>query len=88
MLDAWEYIKKSLSSDDLMLYHPDFTIPFVLETDASDVGLSCALTQIIKGKRRVIGYASKTLTDSQKKYSIYQKECFAIIWGTEVNAIF
>jgi hypothetical protein len=46
------------------------------------------LTQIIKGKRRVIGYASKTLTDSQKKYSIYQKECFAIIWGTEVNRHF
>jgi hypothetical protein len=83
-LDAWDFAIKCLTGDEVMLYHPDFSVPFCLETDASDVGISAACVQIIDGRRRVVGYASRTLNDAQTRYSTYQKECFAIIWGAEV----
>jgi hypothetical protein len=81
---AWEFMIECLTGDQVMIHHPDFSVPFCLETDASDVGISAACVQIIDGRRRVIGYASRTLNDAQSRYSTYQKECFAIVWGAEV----
>lgn len=45
---------------------PDFTKPFVLHTDASQEGLGALLYQEQDGKLRVLGYASRTLTPSEK----------------------
>jgi len=40
---------------------------FVLQTDASSVGLGAVLTQTIKGEERVITFASSSLSRSKKK---------------------
>lgn len=51
-----------------MLMCPDFTELFVLQTDASDVGLGAALLQKIGGEDKGVAYASCTLNKTQKNY--------------------
>jgi len=58
----------------------DFTVPFILQTDASDVGRS---TQEISGTERVVAYASRALRPAEKNYSTTEKECLAVVWGIE-----
>ena len=42
--------------------------PFILDTDASDVGLGGVLSQVQDGQEKVIAYASKTLSKPQRQY--------------------
>ena len=53
--------------------------PFLLQTDASAVGLGAVLEQ----NGRVIAYASRSLTSSEKNYSVIQRECLAAVYGTK-----
>ena len=59
---------RRLTSPPVMAF-PDFTKLFVLHTDASQEGLGAALYQEQDGKLRVLGYASRALTPSEKKIS-------------------
>ena len=54
---------------------------FSLDTDACDGQIGCALFQEHEGKRRPVGYFSRTLTKPERNYSISEKECLAIIWA-------
>ncbi len=50
----------------LILAYPDFTKLLILMTDAIDFGIWAVLGQIQDGAERVIAYAGKTLTPSEK----------------------
>ena len=54
-----------------VLGYPDFTQPFVLHCDASQVGLGAVLYQRQQGKMRVIAFGSRTLTPAEKKYHLH-----------------
>ena len=51
--------------------------PFVLQTDASAVGVAAVLEQ----GGHVIGYASRALNTTEQQYSVTQKECLAIVFA-------
>jgi len=65
------------------LASPYFELPFVLQTDAISVGLGAVLTQNVEGTERVIAFASRALSDPEKKYSVTEQECLAVVWAIQ-----
>ena len=61
-----------------------FSSPFFLSTDASQVGIGAVLSQRDKNnKEHPIYYASRSLTDTERRYSTIERELLAIIYSTE-----
>ena len=54
-----------------------------LITDASHVGLPAFLTLVQNGEERVICYASRSLTDVERRYSQTEREALGILWACE-----
>ena len=80
---AFLALKTSLCSAPILAY-PRFDLPFILQTDASNVGLGAVLAQLdTNGTERVVSYASRTLTPREKNYSAMEKEALAIVFATE-----
>lgn len=64
-----------------ILAFPDFSLPFILHTDASGYGLGGALYQVQDGKPRVVAYGSRSLSTAEKRYSAYRREFLALKWS-------
>ena len=62
---------------------PNKEDPYILDTDASDVGLGGELIQEQNGVERVVAYASVSLTPEQKRYCTTRKELLAVVRFTK-----
>lgn len=57
-------------------------MPVILTCDASDIGIAAVLSHRDKeGVKKPIAFASKSLSEAQKKYPVIEKEGLAIIFG-------
>ena len=77
--EAFGTLKSHLVQSPVLAY-PCFhqeAEPFVLQTDASAIGLGAVLEQY----GHVIAYASRSLTSSERNYSVIQRECLAIVFA-------
>ena len=54
---------------------PDFTIPFQIETDASDVAIGGVLTQ----NDGPVAYYSQALNSAERNYPVHDRELLAIV---------
>lgn len=79
---AFDSLKQALGNAPVLAI-PDFQCSFILQTDASNSGLAAVLLQEKEGERRPVAYASRSLTDAEKKYSTYELEALAVLFGTE-----
>ena len=79
---AFEKLKECLSSAETLGYF-DNNAPTQVIADASPVGLGAVLTQTHKDGPRIISYASRSLTDTEKRYSQTEKEALALVWACE-----
>jgi transposase InsO family protein len=83
----WDDITKTsfrtlvdLVSDCSTMYFVDPDLPLYLHTDASDYGIGGYLFQIIDSVERPCAFISKSLVDSQLRWSTIQKEAYSIYY--------
>lgn len=75
---AFEALKQAMVSAPVLIL-PDFSAPFIVETDASDLGIGAVLMQ----GDQPVAFLSKALGPAHKKLSIYEKEFLALIMVVE-----
>lgn len=71
-----------------VLMQPDFTLPFNISVDASDLGVGAVLWQMRQGPDGVlrpaaIAYASRRFSERERAWPIGERECFACKYGFE-----
>ncbi|KAL7863381.1 hypothetical protein SRHO_G00123650 [Serrasalmus rhombeus] len=78
--DAFKTLKHALTSPPILAF-PNLSAPFLLYTDASLHAIGSVLSQRVAGKEHVIAYASHTLSVSERKWSTFDRELYAIVWS-------
>jgi hypothetical protein len=79
---AFESLKDKLCKAPVLAF-PDFSLPFILTTDASKTAVAAILSQIQNGVERPISYASRQLHKAEQAYSASESEMLALVWATE-----
>lgn len=77
-IQAFHTCKELLTNAPILAY-PDFSKPFKLTTDASNVAIGSVLSQ----NNRPIAYYSRTLNSAERNYSTIEKELLAILDSTK-----
>ena len=77
---VFQLLKEKLV-DAPVLGYPDYSLPFLLQTDASGEGLGAVLAQIQGGMERVIAYASRGLSPPETRYPAHKLEFLALKWA-------
>ena len=75
---SFQTVKKALISADIMGYPVNDGGEFVLDVDASDLGIGAVLHQVQGDRERVIAYASRALNRAERNYCITEKELLAV----------
>jgi hypothetical protein len=80
---SFSEVKSALTSAPILATY-DPTLPTIIASDASTVGIGAVLLQIHEDQtRRPVGFASRSLTDAEKNYAVIEKEALAITWACE-----
>ena len=81
--EAFAELRQKLCTAPVLVF-PDFTKPFLLDTDASNTGIGGVLSQLDdEGKEHVIAFASRTLSKSERRYCVTRRELLAVVVFTE-----
>ena len=75
---AFINLKMELANPPILAY-PNFKNTFNLASDASNDAIGAILSQVQDERDHVIAYYSQKLTGSQKKWSTYDRELWAIV---------
>lgn len=78
--DAFVKIKEAMF-DNLKLIHPNFKKKFILKTDASDYAIAGALIQIHGDLEVPVCFVSRTLKNTELKYTTTEKEMLSIVYS-------
>lgn len=80
--EAFEQAKEAFSNLQ-PLHRPRKDLPLILQTDASNLGISITMYQEEGDKRYIISNASSKLNKTQQNYHVNEQECLAIIWAVK-----
>ena len=80
--EAFEKLKLALTQAPL-LARPDLSLPFTLQTNASDYAIAGVPTQVFNGKEHLIYFVSRTLSRAERNYTVTEKECLAVLWSIQ-----
>ena len=76
---SFDLLKKKFSEEPVLMM-PDQTKLFQIKTDASKYASGAILTQTdMNGNRHPIAFLSKTFTETERNYDVYDRELLAII---------
>ena len=79
---AFEELKRLITQTETLAYFKVGCRTRII-ADASPVGLGAVLTQQQGEMWRVVSYASRSLTDVERRYSQTEKEALALVWACE-----
>ena len=85
LLQAFQQFKDAIGSIQT-LYHRDENADLRLYTDASKYGIGAYLCQTVmdsetKLVEQPLGFISKSLTETERRWSVYEKEAYAIFYA-------
>uniref|UniRef100_A0A1X7V8M1 Reverse transcriptase/retrotransposon-derived protein RNase H-like domain-containing protein n=1 Tax=Amphimedon queenslandica TaxID=400682 RepID=A0A1X7V8M1_AMPQE len=83
---AFNTLQSKLTSRPILAF-PDFTLPFILDTDASDCGIGAVLSQNQEGHKQVVAYASRALSKSERNYGVTRKKLFNVITFVSFSSV-
>ncbi|CAC5419628.1 unnamed protein product [Mytilus coruscus] len=75
---SFEKLKNTLISAPILAY-PTREDLFILDIDASNVGMGAVLSQLQDGIEKVICYFSKTFSRSERRYCVTRRELLAVM---------
>jgi hypothetical protein len=75
-------LKEAISSEPI-LNHFEEGLETIVQTDASGTGLGAVLAQIHNGQERVVAFASRRLSESERKCHSSETECLAVVWAIQ-----
>ncbi|MES9880089.1 MAG: reverse transcriptase domain-containing protein [Sedimenticola sp.] len=75
---SFDTLKQALTTSPVLCY-PSIRENFILDTDASGVGIGAVLSQVNDGCEKVVAYYSKALTKAQRNFCITRKELLAVV---------
>ena len=80
---SFDELKAKLTTAPVLAY-PDYSKPFILDTDASDFGIGVVLLQKDNdGHERVVAFASRSLSKAERRYCVTRQELLAVIVFTQ-----
>ena len=86
--NAMESIKKELCTTPTLAWY-DATKPLIISADANSYGLGATLLQGEgNGDRKVVAYASRSMTDCESRYAQIEKEALALTWACDRVALY
>ncbi|XP_077538135.1 uncharacterized protein LOC144150167 [Haemaphysalis longicornis] len=84
---SFDQLKACLTCSPVVkVFNPD--LPVVVTTDASDVGIGAVLQQRYGSRLETIAFASRTLSETERKYSVGEREALACLFACEKWHIF
>lgn len=93
LVQAFERFKKALA-DAFAIFYPDYSLPWVLRTDASLEGVGMALFQIYRADANAepqyqpIMFASQKFSKQARNWTTIEQECFGIYFGVQTCAYY
>ncbi|XP_074532106.1 uncharacterized protein LOC141795198 [Halichoeres trimaculatus] len=81
--ESFDALKKALTEAPVLAF-ANYSLPFIVYTDASNQGLGAVLAQVQDGRERVIAYASRSLHPTERNdanYSSFKLELLALKWA-------
>ncbi len=80
--ESFDMLKDKVGNASMMAFF-DKNAQTEIWTDASPVGLGAILVQEQNGVKRAVCFASRSLSDVERRYSQTEKEALAVVWGCE-----
>ncbi|KAF0096477.1 MAG: hypothetical protein FD144_5878, partial [Rhodospirillaceae bacterium] len=74
---------KDMLCTTVAMHLPDPRADFILETDASMIAVGAVLKQTFDGLERPVSFYSQALSKSEKNYSTYERELYAVVRAIE-----
>jgi len=73
---------KELLCESTTLMVADYDLPFRIQCDASDYAVGACVTQVDgEGRERPLAFASSKLTETQQRWSVLEKEAYAVVYA-------
>ena len=76
--DAFRRLKALLTTAPILAF-PTTDGLFILDTDASNIGLGVVLSQVQGGDEKVLAFHSRSLSKSERNYCVTRKELLAVV---------